>query len=142
MVASGVPYRIPDPEELGSRVDEVLTVIYLLFNEGYVATAGEEPIRRDLARDAAWLATLLSRLLPDEPEPLGLLALVRLHLARWPARLDAAGRLVLLELQDRSLWDRRAIGEAVALIQRAAALRPPRRHPIAAMNAAPDCEGP
>jgi RNA polymerase sigma-70 factor (ECF subfamily) len=142
IVASGVPYRIPGPDELGSRLDEVLTVIYLLFNEGYVATAGEEPIRRDLARDAAWLAALLSRLLPDEPEPLGLLALVRLHLARWPARLDAAGRLVLLEHQDRSLWDRRAIGEAVALIERAAALRRPGRHQIEAMIAALHCEAP
>src|SRR5258708_40275916 len=115
MVASGVPYRIPDPEELGPRLDEVLTVIYLLFNEAYVATAGEEPIRRDLARDAAWLATLLSRLLPDEPEPVGLLALVRLHLARWPARLDAAGRLRLLGLQDRPLRARRALAEAAPL---------------------------
>ena len=100
IVSSKVPYRVPTPGELASRLDEVLTVIYLVFNEGYVATAGEVPIRRDLARDAEWLASLVSRLLPDEPEPLGLVALIRLHLARWPARLDAAGRLVLLENQD------------------------------------------
>jgi RNA polymerase sigma-70 factor (ECF subfamily) len=142
IVSSGVPYRVPDPDELASRLDEVLTVIYLVFNEGYVTTAGEEPIRRDLARDAEWLATLLSRLLPDEPEPLGLVALVRLHLARWPARLDAEGRLVLLEHQDRSLWDRHMIGESVALIERAAALRRPGRYQIEAMIAALHCEAP
>src|SRR5215813_10848460 len=89
IVASGVPYRIPAGDELMTRLNEVLTVIYLVFNEGYVATAGSEPIRRDLARDAEWLATLLMRLLPQEPEVIGLVALIRLHLARWPARLDS-----------------------------------------------------
>ncbi|HEY4026825.1 MAG TPA: DUF6596 domain-containing protein [Candidatus Dormibacteraeota bacterium] len=142
IVSSGVPYRIPTPDELGSRLDEVLTVIYLVFNEGYVATASGTPIRRDLARDAEWLARLLSRLLSDEPEPLALLALIRLHLARWPARLDARGRLVLLEHQDRSLWDRRAISEAVGLIEVAAALRRPGRYQIEAMIAALHCEAP
>lgn len=142
IVSSKVPYRVPAPDELAPRLDEVLTVIYLVFNEGYVATAGEVPIRRDLARDAEWLASLLSRFLPDEPEPLGLLALIRLHLARWPARLDAAGRLVLLENQDRTLWDRRGIGEAVALIERAAAFRRPGRYQIEAMIAAVHCEAP
>jgi RNA polymerase sigma factor (sigma-70 family) len=142
IVSSRIPYRVPDPEELTSRLGEVLTVIYLVFNEGYLATKGEEPIRRDLARDAEWLATLLTRLLPDEPEPLGLLALVRLHLARWRARVDAEGRLVLLEHQDRSLWDRRAIGEAVALIERAAAMGHPGRYQIEAMIAALHCEAP
>jgi predicted RNA polymerase sigma factor len=140
IVSSGVPYRIPTSDELGPRLTEVLTVIYLVFNEGYVATASEVPIRRDLARDAEWLASLLSRLLPDEPEPLGLLALVRLHLARWPARIDAGGRLVLLQHQDRSLWDRRAISEAVALIERAAEFRRPGRYQIEAMIAALHCE--
>jgi RNA polymerase sigma-70 factor (ECF subfamily) len=136
IVSSGVPYRVPRPEELGARLEEVLTVIYLVFNEGYVATSGEAPIRRDLARDAEWLASLLCRLLPDEPEPLGLLALIRLHLARWPARLDAEGRLVLLGRQDRSLWDRSAIRRAVALIERAAAFHRPARYQIEAMIAA------
>ena len=133
---------MPATAELTSRLDEVLTVIYLVFNEGYVATAGEVPIRRDLARDAEWLANLLVRLLPDEPEPLGLRALIRLHLARWPARLDAAGRLVLLEHQDRTRWDRRAIGHAIAMIERAAALRRPGRYQIEAMIAALHCEAP
>jgi RNA polymerase sigma-70 factor (ECF subfamily) len=142
IVSSGVPYRVPAPDELGARLDEVLTVIYLVFNEGYVATAGDTPIRRDLARDAEWLGTMLARLLPDEPEPLGLLALIRLHLARWPARLDAGGRLVLLDHQDRSLWDRRAISDSVALIERAAVLRRPGRYQIEAMIAALHCEAP
>src|SRR5262249_59518159 len=97
IVASGVPYRVPAGDELMTRLNEVLTVIYLVFNEGYLATAGSEPIRRDLARDAEWLATLLMRLLPQEPEGIGLVALIRLHLARWPARLDSQGHLLLLE---------------------------------------------
>ncbi len=123
IVDAGIPYRVPGSEDLRPRLDEVLTVLYVVFNEGHLATGGDAPVRHDLARDAEWLAELLVRLLPDEPEPLGLLALIRLHLARWPARLDAQGRLVLLEHQDRSLWDRRAIAEAVRLIHRAAALR-------------------
>src|SRR5215467_13681677 len=106
ITSSGVPYRVPGTEEFAARLDQVLTVIYLVFNEGYLTTTGESPIRRDLARDAEWLAELLCRLMPDEPEPSGLLALIRLHLARWPARLDSAGHLVLLEHQDRSAWDR------------------------------------
>jgi RNA polymerase sigma-70 factor (ECF subfamily) len=140
IVASGVPYRIPSQQDLRSRLDEVLTVIYLVFNEGYVTTAGVAPIRRDLARDAEWLASLLCHLLPQEPEALGLLSLIRLHLARWPARLDAARRLVLLEDQDRSLWDHRAIGQSVTLIERAAAFRRPGRYLIEATIAALHCE--
>jgi RNA polymerase sigma-70 factor (ECF subfamily) len=142
IVTSGVPYRAPAPDELGWRLDEVLTVIYLVFNEGYVATTGEAAIRRDLASDAEWLASLLCQLMPDEPEPLGLLALVRLHLARWAARVDATGRLVLLERQDRSLWDQRAIRAAVALIERAATFRRPGRYQIEAMIAALHGEAP
>ncbi|MBO0745708.1 MAG: RNA polymerase sigma factor, partial [Candidatus Dormibacteraeota bacterium] len=92
--------------------------------------------------DAEWLAGLVVRLLPAEPEPLGLLALIRLHLARWPARLDAAGRLVLLEHQDRSRWDRQAIGDASRLIQRAARLGPPGRFQVQAAIAAVHCEAP
>jgi RNA polymerase sigma-70 factor (ECF subfamily) len=115
-------------------------VIYLVFNEGYLATAGSEPIRRDLARDAEWLATLLMRLLPQEPEVMGLLALIRLHLARWPARLDAEGRLVLLESQQRALWDLHAIGESIRLIERATALGRPGPYQIEASIAALHCE--
>src|SRR5919204_2618565 len=119
IVAAGIPYRVPGPDELRDRLDEVLTVLYLVFNEGHLATGGDAPIRHDLARDAEWLAGLLVRLVPAEPEPLGLLALIRLHLARWPARLDVHGRLVLLEHQDRALWDRNAIADAGRLIRRA-----------------------
>jgi len=140
IVASGVPYRVPAGDELVTRLNEVLTVIYLVFNEGYLATAGSEPIRRDLARDAEWLATLLMRLMPHEPEVIGLLALIRLHLARWPARLDSQGRLLLLESQDRALWNRRAIADAVRLIERATALARPGPYQIEASIAALHCE--
>lgn len=140
IMTSKVPYRVPAVDELVTRLNEVLTVIYLVFNEGYLATAGSEPIRRDLARDAEWLATLLMRLLPQEPEVMGLLALIRLHLARWPARLDAEGRLVLLESQQRALWDRHAIGESIRLIERATALGRPGPYQIEASIAALHCE--
>jgi RNA polymerase sigma factor (sigma-70 family) len=140
IVASGVPYRVPAAEDMLERLDQVLTVIYLVFNEGYVATGGGQAVRRDLARDAEWLASLLVQLMPAEPEPLGLLALIRLHLARWPSRMDDEGRLLVLEHQDRSLWDRAAIAEAVSLIERAATLRRPGRYQIEAMIAALHCE--
>jgi predicted RNA polymerase sigma factor len=136
IVASGIPYRVPGPDDFRARLEEVLTVIYLVFNEGYLATAGDAPLRRDLARDAEWLASLLVGLLPDEPEPMGLLALVRLHLARWAARLDQAGRLVLLENQDRSLWEHREIAKAVRLIERAAEHGRPGRYQVEAAIAA------
>lgn len=140
IVTTGIPYRVPGPDELGPRLNQALTVLYLVFNEGHLATGGDAPVRHDLARDAEWLAGLMVRLLPDEPEPLGLLALIRLHLARWPARLDGTGRLVLLQHQDRSLWDRRAIAEAVRVIQRAAALGRPGPYQLEAAIAAVHCE--
>jgi RNA polymerase sigma-70 factor (ECF subfamily) len=140
IVTAAIPYRVPALDELRSRLDEVLTVIYLVFNEGYLATAGEAPIRRDLARDAEWLASLLVNLLPNEPEPQGLLALIRLHLARWPARLNARGEFVLLEDQDRSLWDRRQIAAALRLLQRAAASGRPGRYQVEAAIAGVHCE--
>src|SRR5262245_30880108 len=95
-----IPYRVPADHELGQRLTGVLAVIYLLFNEGYLASAGAHPRRRDLSEDAEWLADLLARLMPAEPEVLGLLALIRLHRARASARFDAAGRLILLRDQD------------------------------------------
>src|SRR6516164_8316874 len=116
---AGIPYRVPDDDELAARLTEVLTVIYLLFNEGYLATAGQ-PASRDLAEDAEWLAGLLHQLMPTEPEAAGLLALIRLHRARTPARFGPDGGLVLLRDQDRSLWDRAAISDAVRLLTRAA----------------------
>ena len=140
IVESQIAYRVPVGEELLARLGEVLAVIYLVFNEGYVTTGGPEPIRRDLARDAEWLATLLMRLLPDQPEAIALVALIRLNLARWPARMDPDGRLVLIENQDRSLWDRRAIGAAVQLIERASAFGRPGQYLIEACIAAVHCE--
>ena len=122
IVDANIPYRMPAERDMGERLDEVLAVLYLMFNEGYLATAGEQPSRRDLAEDAAWLAGLMVRLMPQEPEALGLLALMRLHLARARARFDDAGNIVLLEDQDRRRWDQERIGSAVVLLQRAAAL--------------------
>jgi RNA polymerase sigma-70 factor (ECF subfamily) len=116
---AGIPYRVPGDDELASRLTEVLTVIYLLFNEGYLATAGA-PQSRDLAEDADWLAGLLYQLMPAEPEVAGLLALIRLHRARAAARFGTDGGLVLLPDQDRSRWDREAIADAIRLLIRAA----------------------
>jgi RNA polymerase sigma factor (sigma-70 family) len=116
---AGIPYRVPDPNELGSRLREVLAVIYLLLNEGYLSTA-ERGQSRDLVDDAEWLAAQLNDLMPAEPEVAGLLALIRLHRARADARFDPDGHLVLLEHQDRANWDHEAIAAASRLLQRAA----------------------
>jgi RNA polymerase sigma-70 factor (ECF subfamily) len=121
---AGIPYRIPADDELGARLTEVLAVIYLLCNEGYLATA-QRAYSRDLVDDAEWLASLLHQLMPTEPEVAGLLALIRLHRARAAARFDCDGGLVLLQHQDRSLWDREAIAEATRLLARAATQRRP-----------------
>jgi RNA polymerase sigma factor (sigma-70 family) len=121
---AGIPYRIPDDDELAGRLTQVLTVIYLLFNEGYLATSGP-PQSRDLADEAEWLASLLDHLMPTEPEVAGLLALIRLHRARAPARFGARGELVLLQDQDRSRWDRETIADAVQLLTRAARRKRP-----------------
>ena len=110
---AAIPYRVPEPAELPARLGGVLRVLYLIFNEGYLASTGEAAERRELARDAEWLTSLLVRLMPDEPEAIGLLALMRLHLARWDARFGADGSLVLMPDQDRSRWDRGAIDAAI-----------------------------
>ncbi len=125
IVQAGIPYGVPRDEDLDERLVEVLAVLYLMFNEGYLSSAGSIPMRRDLAEDAAWLAAFLTRLYPREPEALGLLALMRLHLARANARFDALGSLILLADQDRSRWDRRMITDAGRLIEQAAALGHP-----------------
>ena len=118
-----IPYRVPAAEELPPRLGEVLSVLYLIFNEGYLASTGAVPERRELARDAAWLTSLLVRLMPDEPEAAGLLALMELHLARADARFTEDGAIVLLPDQDRSRWDRGAIDAAVARLARAERVR-------------------
>jgi RNA polymerase sigma-70 factor (ECF subfamily) len=116
---AGIPYRVPEPAELPERLEQVLAVLYLVFNEGYLASTGEVAERRDLARDAEWLCSLLVQLMPDEPEPMGLLALMRLHLARAASRFGPDGSLVLLADQDRATWDHVAIDEARTLLGRA-----------------------
>ena len=116
---------MPADDELPERLASVLAVLYLAFNEGYLSSRPAEPFRRDLAEDATWLTEGLAGLMPQEPEPVGLLALMRLNLARSSARFDAAGRIVLLRDQDRARWDRVAISSAIALLERAAAMGRP-----------------
>jgi len=122
---AGIPYRVPPAHLLPDRLGAVLAVIYALFNEGYGASAGAELIRTGLCAEAIRLARLLARLMPDEPEALGLLSLLLLHDARRPARMDAVGDLVTLEEQDRSRWDTAMIAEASTILDAAV----PRRHP-------------
>jgi len=129
---AGIPYRVPADDELDERLREVLAVLYLMFNEGYLAHVGPEPMRRDVAEDATWLTELLTRLLPGEPEPVGLLALMRLHLARSSGRFNARGELVLLREQDRSLWDRKMIDSATRLLEEAARQKRPGPYQIQA----------
>ncbi len=117
-----IPYRVPPPEELPERLDSVLRVIYLVFNEGYAASSGNTLTRHDLSGEAIRLARLLTGLLP-EPEAMGLLALMLLHESRRAARAQPSGDLILLEDQDRGLWNRALIGEGVALVERALAAR-------------------
>jgi RNA polymerase sigma-70 factor, ECF subfamily len=117
-----IPYEVPGRAELPARLESALQVIYLIFNEGYAATQGPNLTRADLCAEAIRLGRLMVELL-DEPEALGLLALMLLHDARRAARADAAGDLILLEDQDRALWDRGLIAEAEGLIERAMAAR-------------------
>jgi RNA polymerase sigma-70 factor (ECF subfamily) len=118
----GIPYEVPSRAELPARLESALQVIYLIFNEGYLATQGPTPTRADLCAEAVRLGRLVIELL-EEPEAQGLLALMLLHEARRATRVDASGDLVLLEDQDRSLWDRKRIVEARGLVQRALASR-------------------
>lgn len=113
---AGIPYRVPPAHLLPERTTGVLGVVYLLFNEGYAATAGAELVRTNLCAEAIRLARVLARLMPDEPEVLGLLALLLLHDARRGTRVDAAGELVTLEDQDRTAWDRAEVDEGAALL--------------------------
>jgi RNA polymerase sigma-70 factor (ECF subfamily) len=139
---AGIPYRVPADDELGERLTAVLAVIYLMFNEGYLTTAGDAPQRRDLTDDARWLAELLSRLMPTEPEVLGLLALIRLHRARAATRFDRRGRLVLLRDQDRDRWDHDEIAAAARLVVRASRMRRPGPYQIQAAIVACHAETP
>ena len=120
---AGIPYQVPERADLPERLDAVLHVIYLVFNEGYSASSGASITRADLAQEAIRLGRLLVELLP-QPEVLGLLALTLLQDSRRQARSSAAGELILLEDQDRSLWNREQIAEGAALVERAVALGP------------------
>jgi RNA polymerase sigma-70 factor, ECF subfamily len=133
---AGIPFDLPADHLLPERVSGVLAVLYLVFNEGYLASSGEAPIRRELCAEAIRLARLLLRLMPDEPEVLGLLALLLLQDARRPARFGASGRLILLEEQNRALWDRPLISEGVALVEQALRLRRPGPYQLQAAIAA------
>jgi RNA polymerase sigma-70 factor (ECF subfamily) len=113
---AGIPYKVPEPDQLAESTAAVMAVIYLIFNEGYAATSGDEWIRKDLCSEAIQLGRLLVELLHEDPEPRGLLALMLLHDARRDTRTDDAGDLVLLEDQDRSRWDRAQIAEALQLV--------------------------
>ncbi len=139
---TGAAVRVPDPDQLGDRLDEVLAVIYLVFNEGYLASAGRTPARRDLAAQAVALNRLLHRLMPREPEVLGLLALLLLHESRAATRFDGWGRLVRLEDQDRARWDRALAAEAARLLGRAMAMHRPGTYQIQAAIAAVHAEAP
>jgi len=123
--AAGIPFRVPPDHLLPDRLRSVLAVLYLVFNEGYAASGGELHVRGDLCDEAIRLAKLLAVLMPDEPEALGLLALMLLHDARREARVGPDGTLVLLEDQDRSLWDAGRIEEGRRVLERAVALRRP-----------------
>jgi len=139
---TGAEVRIPDPEQLGERRDEVLAVIYLVFNEGYLASAGRTPARRDLAAQAIELNRLLHQLMPREPEVLGLLALLLLHESRAATRFDGWGRLVRLQDQDRSRWDGSVATEAAQLLGRAIEMHRPGPYQIQAAIAAVHAQSP
>jgi len=121
--AAGIPFATPAAAQREERLDAVLHVIYLIFNEGYAATAGDRLIRQELCAEAIRLGGVLRALVPDEPEIEGLVALMALHDARRETRLDGAGELVLLADQDRSRWDHAQIEEAAALVERALSRR-------------------
>ena len=135
VVAAGISLRVPEDDELAARVDDVLAVVYVMFNEAFVPTTGRGP-DRDLGDDAVWLSGVLATSLPAQAEAWGLAALLRLQHARAAARFDARGDLVLLRDQDRTLWDRPAIAEADAMLRRAAALGRPGRYQLQAAVAA------
>ena len=135
-----IPYEVPSLERLSERLAAVQAVIYLIFNEGYAASAGESLVRNDLCAEAIRLGRVLCELLPDEPENLGLLALMLLQDSRRKARVNDRGELVTLEEQDRSLWDRKEIEEGVRLVERALALGAAGKYQIQAAIAAVHCE--
>ncbi len=134
--AAHIPYEVPPLEALPARLQAVQAVIYLVFNEGYSATAGDSLIRRELCAEAIRLGRVACQVAPEDPETLGLLALMLLHDSRRDARTNEAGELVTLEEQDRSLWITAQIDEGVALIERALGMHAPGPYQLQAAIAA------
>jgi RNA polymerase sigma-70 factor (ECF subfamily) len=139
---AGIPYRVPRDADLPDRLSGVLAVIYLVFNEGHSASDGDALVRAELCAEAIRLARLLAELMPDEPEVLGLLALLLLTEARRPARTDAEGALVLLPDQDRALWDRALVAEGQSLVRACLRRNAPGPYQLQAAIAAVHSDGP
>lgn len=137
---AGIPYEIPSLERLNDRLAAVQAVVYLIFNEGYAASTGENLVRNDLCAEAIRLGRVLCELLPSEPENTGLLALILLHNSRRKARVNDEGELVTLDEQDRSLWDRKEINEGLRLVQSALAMARAGSYQLQAAIAAVHCE--
>ena len=143
IAAARIPYRIPSTEDLPRRISSVLTVLFLIFNEGYLATGPDtDPVRSDLTREAIRLTRTVHTLLPDDGEVAGLLALMLLTDARRPARTGSDGSLVPLAEQDRGRWNRASIGEGIALITRTLARAPIGPYQVQAAIAAVHAEAP
>jgi RNA polymerase sigma factor (sigma-70 family) len=142
IAAARIPYRVPPADELPARIEAVLTVVHLLFTTGHTAPAGEDLVRRDLVERSLDLARMLRGLLPGDADVAGLLALILLTDARRATRVAEDGRLLLLEDQDRSRWDRQAISQGVALVREALQRRPPGRYALMAAIAAVHAEAP
>lgn len=139
---AGIPYRIPPADLLPERLEALLAVIYLIFNEGYVATSGDALIRQELCGEAIRLGRVLVELLPQNAEALGLLALMLLHDSRREARLTPEGELILLEEQDRSRWDQEKIREGIAILDQALALYAPGPYQVQAAISALHAQAP
>ena len=139
---AGIPYRVPPIDLLPERLDALLAVIYLIFNEGYSATSGDEPIRKELCLEAIRLCRVLVTLMPESAETRGLLALMLLHDSRRGTRLDETGQLVLLSEQDRSRWDRSEIREGTEVLEEALALNDPGPYQVQAAISSLHAEAP
>ena len=139
---AGIPYRVPPIDLLPERLQALLAVIYLIFNEGYAATSGDEPIRKELCEEAIRLGRVLVALMPESAEARGLLALMLLHDSRRETRIDEAGQLVLLEEQDRSQWDPSKIHEGTGILDEALALNDPGPYQVQAAISALHAEAP
>ena len=139
---AGIPYRVPEDEELPGRLRGVLQVVYLIFNEGYAAAEGDRLVREELCDEAVRLGELLARLMPDDPEVWGLTALMLLHDARRAARVDASGRYVALDAQDRSRWDQDRIRTGLATLERAVGMGRPGEYQLQAAIAAVQIQAP